>query len=636
MDKVEVIVNIVLTEESNAPATIEWVNAYKDNCIKIVDFVINDLTHRGELDSSIKKVIITDNYETAVQEQADLWNVGGYYHTKGRGYSGVGRVVHNEQESKPERYIFIPSHLGTELIFPIVLYGIILEIYSISILPQQLQSIRLIDLPWTFHNHVEAALPGWIKTYWTRSKIAERFEHKTSVYRLPDDSYAAFTRDLKQLLFEYNCYAGDGQSDNTKRIGIFWDKLFISTEFLVAGLLEAAPYSNGDLPFENAETAPFLNSIIQAIKDITQVILRQEPYSIDKLESALHRFYKQLGVDIIEHPSGIKIELLKNPKRYPKGEIIDVEPRFVCFMDILGFSAMVDEYDQDLSSNILQKLQAAFKEAMQVLTSTSQFQNQAESEIEYLEYRVFSDCICISLPYFDNEVNYTTNLTMLLTYVRGLQMALMTKGVFTRGGIAAGPYYMDENILFSKAMIRAYVIESKEATHPRIVLDQAILKKLNTYSQSSLYVQSVLALLVRDTSDITFLNPFNSLRNSVNQFKRSMDSVRASLTNIADEDDELSKMAGSFAQSMMDWSLSLVENSVDDNADEVLHDLIRKEIQQQRWRLEMQKSTTAIDSKAFNILEKSLSKYDWLEKFMNWTANKSLADSVEFEYYKFE
>ncbi|GAB4024434.1 hypothetical protein [Spirosoma koreense] len=634
MNNVEVITNITLTEDSNTPTTIAWLNEYKANCIKTVNFIIDDLAKYGELDSSIKKVIITDNYETAVQEQADLWNVGKYYQTKGRGYLGVGRIIYNQQEVQPERYVFIPSHLGTEQIFPIVLYGLILEVYSNNILPRELQSIRLTDLPWTFHNHIETALPSWIKTYWTRSKIAERFDHNLFVYRLPDDCFDAFNRDLKQLLFEYNCYSGDGEADNIERISIFWDKLFFSTEFLITGLLEAAPYYTDNLSFKNLEIAPYLNDIVLSVKDITQVVLSKEHYSIDTLKSSLHKFYKQIGVNIIEHSSAIEILLVKNPKRYTKGEIIDVEPRFVCFMDILGFSAMVDEYDEDSSTNILQKLQAAFKEAMQVLTS--QFQNTEESEIEYLEYRVFSDCICISLPYFENEVNYTTNLMLLLTYVRGLQIALMTRGVFTRGGIAAGPYYMDENILFSKAMIRAYIIESKEATHPRIVLDKAILKKLNEYSSSSLYVQSVLTLLINDANSVIFLNPFNSVKNSIDQFKRSMASVKTSLTNIGNEDDELTRLTGNFAQNIVDWSLSLVENSLDNNADETIHELIRKEIQQQRCKLEIKKSTTTISSDAFKILEKSLSKYDWLEKFMNWATATSSNDSVEFEYYKFE
>lgn len=633
MNKVEVIIN-VLVEESITPANIAFINEYKDSCIKLVDFVINDLSSRGELDPSIKKVIITDDYDTAIQKQADLWGVGKYYHTKGRGYLGVGRVVYNQQKSQPERYIFIPSHLGNERIFPIVLYGLILEVYSTSILPQQLQSIRLIDLPWTFDSHVEATLPRWIKTFWTRNKIAERFEPDISVYRLPDDCYTDFTRDLKRLLFEYNCYKGDGQSDNTERIGIFWDKLFMSTEFLIVGLLEAAPYYEDDLSFKNTEITPFLNGIILAVKNLTNVVLSKESYSIDEIKLALHEFYKQLGVNVIEHPSAIEIRLIKNPKRYSKGEIVDVEPRFVCFMDILGFSAMVDEYDQDSSSNILQKLQAAFKEAMQVLTSQSL--HLEESEIEYLEYRVFSDCICISLPYFDNEVNYTTNLMLLLTYVRGLQTSLMTKGVFTRGGIAAGPYYMDENVLFSKAMIRAYNIENKEAIYPRIVLDKGIIEKLKNYLHSSLHVQSVLTLLVKDADNVVFLNPFNVLKNSIDQFKQSIAGVRTSLSNVYDDDDELSKMVESFSLNIMDWSLSLVENSLENKSDETIHDIIRKEIQQQCWKLEMQKSTTAIDSDTFKILEKSLSKYDWLKKFMNWATNTSLADSTEFDYYKFE
>ncbi|MBN8822689.1 MAG: hypothetical protein J0I82_11725, partial [Spirosoma sp.] len=78
MNKVEIIVNIALTEEYDKPATIDLINKYKANCIELANAVIDDLDNHEELDPSIKKIIITDNYETAVQEQANLWNLRTY------------------------------------------------------------------------------------------------------------------------------------------------------------------------------------------------------------------------------------------------------------------------------------------------------------------------------------------------------------------------------------------------------------------------------------------------------------------------------------------------------------------------------------------------------------------------------
>jgi hypothetical protein len=347
------------------------------------------------------------------------------------------------------------------------------------------------------------------------------------------------------------------------------------------------------------------------------------------LGSTVILFYQHHGVEVLEHEAAIEVKLWKNPKSYTKGEIIDTEPRFVYFMDILGFSAMVDEYDSDSSSNILQKLQAAFKDAMQTLT---QYNADQESDIKYLEYRVFSDCICISLPYFDNEANYSANLTLMLAYVRGLQTALMTRGVFTRGGIAAGPYYMDENILFSGAMIRAYKIESKEAIYPRVVLDNGIIIKLHSYPTEALHVQSVFSFLVQDDSGLVFLNPFNSLTNSANLFRRSVNSAKTSLFSQEHEEDELSKLITGFANSIIDWSVSLVEDNLDNSADESLHKLISQEIRQQRWSIEAKKTIHINDPEFIKILDKSLAKYEWLECFMNWAVSDNKTEGIFFKY----
>jgi hypothetical protein len=85
-------------------------------------------------------------------------------------------------------------------------------------------------------------------------------------------------------LFDYNTYEHDGQADNTNRIGIFWDKLFISTKFMINGLLEAAPHVPIDFQLSNTEIATTLNGIIDEIKDLVTSICHNEPYSVDKLK----------------------------------------------------------------------------------------------------------------------------------------------------------------------------------------------------------------------------------------------------------------------------------------------------------------------------------------------------------------
>ena len=48
------------------------------------------------------------------------------------------------------------------------------------------------------------------------------------------------------------------------------------------------------------------------------------------------------------------------------------------------------------------------------------------------------------------------------------------QGFLCRGGISQVWHYSDDDIIFSKALIDAYLIESKQATHPIIMIDKII------------------------------------------------------------------------------------------------------------------------------------------------------------------
>jgi len=131
------------------------------------------------------------------------------------------------------------------------------------------------------------------------------------------------------------------------------------------------------------------------------------------------------------------------------------------FLDILGFSNIIEDYDTSYFSTSLQDLQESF-----VLTIETLLNNKSLSDtdtMKYLEYQTFSDNVCISVPFFNNERDFLHNFNIIVSFVRGFQEIMMTKGFFLRGGISTGSYFADDNMIFSKGLVNAYQLESKKS-----------------------------------------------------------------------------------------------------------------------------------------------------------------------------
>lgn len=136
-----------------------------------------------------------------------------------------------------------------------------------------------------------------------------------------------------------------------------------------------------------------------------------------------------------------------------------MDPHYVAFIDILGFSQMVESDCRNPSQKFehLQKLKQIFKDLIPT----------AHSEVKFVQ---FSDSIVLSAIYDAKE------LTNFLDICRELQSALFLQGILCRGGIALGQHYMEDNFLFSEGLISAYQIESQTARVPRIVVSKDLIE----------------------------------------------------------------------------------------------------------------------------------------------------------------
>lgn len=135
----------------------------------------------------------------------------------------------------------------------------------------------------------------------------------------------------------------------------------------------------------------------------------------------------------------------------------ELKQHFVAFLDILGFSQMVQAGGKVGDDN-LQKLYRCHQGAAAI------FAGDASCSITQ-----FSDSIVLSKPYSENEFKW------FVEAIGNYQRLLLNEGLLCRGGIAVNTHFSNNSFTFSAGLIDAYRIESERARYPRIVVSQDLL-----------------------------------------------------------------------------------------------------------------------------------------------------------------
>lgn len=140
----------------------------------------------------------------------------------------------------------------------------------------------------------------------------------------------------------------------------------------------------------------------------------------------------------------------------------------VIFVDVLGTKNTVD-FDQKY------EVHRIFHE--EIATHTKR-----QADIPYVVYDrkvfSFSDCAYFFFYYKDGieEVRKDDlNLAHIASHnVSMTMLKLLSKGYLTRGGVTIGDAYIDDLGFFGPAVERAYYIESKEVTFPRLQFERTL------------------------------------------------------------------------------------------------------------------------------------------------------------------
>lgn len=139
--------------------------------------------------------------------------------------------------------------------------------------------------------------------------------------------------------------------------------------------------------------------------------------------------------------------------------ILDFKNKYVAFIDVLGFTSIVNSNNHDKIESYFDTIKMAF-----------QIFDLDKAKIQKL---IISDSIILIAE--DSE----EDLRVLLTAIQSLQKYLALSNIWVRGGVAFGEVFnsKEENIIVGKGYIKAFLLEN-EAIYPRVIIDPSILSKL--------------------------------------------------------------------------------------------------------------------------------------------------------------
>lgn len=169
-------------------------------------------------------------------------------------------------------------------------------------------------------------------------------------------------------------------------------------------------------------------------------------------------------------------------------ETVEYEQRVIAFIDILGFKEIIRQSEQDTSRialvhsvlEYLKELETSDNWTLHLLEIEEDAQKRDVDNFDVknkINTTAFSDSIVVSVRVDSNVNEMASTLIVNLAYVGSL---LLEKGILFRGGITIGNIIHKENgIVFGQGLIDAYMLETKSAKYPRLVLSDKLIKRLN-------------------------------------------------------------------------------------------------------------------------------------------------------------
>ena len=227
---------------------------------------------------------------------------------------------------------------------------------------------------------------------------------------------------------------------------------------------------------------------------------------------------------------------------------LDGENFYCAFLDILGYKNKSDEFFNG-KFNLHGRYERALSSSIKTMEMMKYF---SFIDKKYLQIQFFSDSIIITHP-----KNKKDGMFLILMFCRVLSTHLSYEGLFVRGGISSGKHVEKRNseynykFLSSKALEKAYLLESKKAIYPRVLIDKELESSFNLSTEN---------LIVKD-NDEYILHYAPQL---INNYGSNQEEVLLELEDIykifLNEDDERVKEKYRWTLSYYFWTLTETPN----------------------------------------------------------------------------
>lgn len=190
--------------------------------------------------------------------------------------------------------------------------------------------------------------------------------------------------------------------------------------------------------------------------------------------------------------------------------------QIVVFLDILGFSNMIGQFEEEALSNDTPGVDLfheseELNKLIKIFTDIAGYIKQVE-----FSYYLFSDNICFAISYIDNETEYPEAFEDVIIAIGELQYKFAQEGYFLRGGIDAGWFLDSADVAIGKPLVNAYLLEKDIAIHPRVMISDGFKLLLDDYLEKNKltdYASFLSANYVKPENDKHYFSPFFYITN---------------------------------------------------------------------------------------------------------------------------
>ncbi len=556
--------------------------------------IITEATQMDILPKTIKEIVVCDDYKKQYEEIAAKFGMKTILKSEHE-YESIAKVCFDKNDSETSILLL------HSVVFCVgnprdTVNRIFLEAISENHLPEEYKKGNVYYYNSSISQIAQVIFPRIFASIYAqvRMPLLEEWKNKQPPLS-PAAITTLFKRKVKRLHHKF-------QSDNDFEACVM--EYYGALRDFLCNYIDICFYKATDSQLE--EFTDMLIEFKDNLSNELQTILAQKPHNLDFLKKVMIKVSEICFFRITEQPNNIRI--FESPKKlFPN--LLDTHNRIVAFVDILGFSQMIKEFDKNDDIPLLTDLKKALDTAIDYMQQNYKY---AQGEIET---KLFSDCLCLSTSYFDNKTDFPYQFGIVMLGLNIYQALLLQKGYLVRGGIAIGSYYSDKNMIFSGALVDAVQFEKNGSTSgnpsnikpPRILVSPKILEKLDKSTVHDSLKISYQKGLIRSNDMEVFISPFIDIDAS----KKILESVVSKF----DSDDVLSGLLSR----MMNTSMQLLNLHLTPDLQNATNHDILNQIEERINK---------------HANENFVSKYIWMRNLIEWNSNNYISN--EFDYYQVE